>query len=415
MLNFTKTLLLITATFFSVALFGQDTPIAAGQDKWLGNIYSNAQLPGFAEYWNQVTPENAGKWGSVEKQRDVYSWTELDAAYALAKDNGFPFRMHVLVWGNQQPSWIASLTPEEQLAEIEEWFEAVATRYPDIDFVEVVNEPLHDPPNDEEDGGYIEALGGSGQKGTKTEWTWVLKAFELAREHFPETTQLMINEYNIVSSSLNTSRYKALIDTLNSRELIDAIGVQAHAFSTQVDASVITGNLNTLAETGLPIQATELDIDGPDDQTQLEDYKRIFPAIWEHEAIIGVTLWGYRPGLWRNAEKAYIIEADGTERPAMTWLRAYVSGTLPDETITGLEETENFSICPNPVTRGTFSLHGIKPNSQVQVVDLKGNKVKEFNIPAGKLVNVDLNVTPGVYLVQVFDGTDYSFKKLVMK
>ena len=71
----------------------------------------------------------------------------LDAAYKLAKDNGFPFRFHIFVWGNQQPAWIESLPPAEQLEEIEEWIAAVANRYPALDYIEVVNEPLHDPPN----------------------------------------------------------------------------------------------------------------------------------------------------------------------------------------------------------------------------------------------------------------------------
>ena len=60
--------------------------------------------------------------------------------------------MHTLVWGNQQPGWIEALPPAEQLTEIEEWFAAVAARYPDIDFIDVVNEPLHDPPDGEGDG-----------------------------------------------------------------------------------------------------------------------------------------------------------------------------------------------------------------------------------------------------------------------
>jgi endo-1,4-beta-xylanase len=93
-------------------------PIAAGKSKFLGNIYSAAQLPGFNQYWNQVTPENAGKWGSVEATRDVMNWSDLDAAYKLAKDNGFPFKLHVLIWGSQQPAWIENLPPAEQLEEI---------------------------------------------------------------------------------------------------------------------------------------------------------------------------------------------------------------------------------------------------------------------------------------------------------
>lgn len=98
-------------------------------------------------YFDQITPENAGKWGSVEPTRDgVMNWAELDTAYALARNNGFPFRLHTLIWGNQQPAWIESLPADQQLEEIREWFAALAGRYPDIDFIDVVNEPLHDPP-----------------------------------------------------------------------------------------------------------------------------------------------------------------------------------------------------------------------------------------------------------------------------
>ena len=34
------------------------------------------------------------------------NWDTLIASYNLAKDNGFPIRFHILVWGRQQPDWI---------------------------------------------------------------------------------------------------------------------------------------------------------------------------------------------------------------------------------------------------------------------------------------------------------------------
>lgn len=39
----------------------------------------------------------------------------------------------------------------------------------------------------------------------------------------------------------------------------------------------------------------------------------------------GVNLWGFRHGLWRDSEGAYLINYDGSERPALTWLRSYVA------------------------------------------------------------------------------------------
>ena len=298
-------------------------PIATGQPKFLGGVSSPSQNPNFTAYWNQVTPENGGKWGSVETTRDgQMNWGELDAAYALAKSNGFPFRMHTLIWGNQQPAWIETLPREEQRQEIEEWFAAVAARYPDIDFIDVVNEPLHDPPDGPGDGNYIDALGGAGDSG----WEWVIQAFTLARQHFPRAS-LGINEFSVTNNATDAQRYLGIIALLQAEGLIDAIGVQGHAFSTRVPNSVTTANLDLLATAGLPIYVTELDIDGPTDEVQLADYMRIFPTFWEHPAVRGITLWGYRPGHWRTAQGAYIVHANGAERPAMVWLQDYVATT----------------------------------------------------------------------------------------
>jgi endo-1,4-beta-xylanase len=302
------------------------TALAAGQPKFLGSAYSTSQSKDFARYWNKVTPENAGKWGEVERKRDRMDWRGLDEAYRVARDNGLPFQMHVMVWGNQQPEWIEKLPVAEQREEIEEWFAAVAQRYPQLDFVEVVNEPLNDPPNKDDKGGghYIEALGGSGTTG----WDWILESYRLARRHFPNA-KLLINDYNITNKPDATKRYREIVELLQKENLVDGIGVQGHAFATKPDVSmsVHKANLDYLAQTGLPIYVTELDIDGATDEEQLKDYQRIFPVFWEHPAVKGVTLWGFRPGLWRQKEKAYLVRKDGSERPALQWLREYVGGT----------------------------------------------------------------------------------------
>jgi endo-1,4-beta-xylanase len=295
--------------------------LGSGHDKYLGGVHSPAQLPNFTSYFNQVTPENAGKWGSVEGTRDVMAWDGLDAAYAFAKENGFPFKMHTLIWGNQQPAWIETLPPDEQLEEIEEWYAAVAERYPDIDQIEVVNEPLHDPPTSPGNGGgnYAEALGGAGATG----WDWIITSFRMARQYFP-TSQLLLNDYSIINNPDDVIRYKEIVALLQADGLIDGVGEQGHAFSTGGDVAVMAESLDSLAELGLPLYITELDIDGPTDEVQLADFQRLFPLFWEHPAVAGVTIWGYLPGHWRTTQGAFLALAGGTERPALTWLREYL-------------------------------------------------------------------------------------------
>lgn len=309
-------------------------PIAQGQAKYLGCAHSAPQKINFDKYWNQVTPENGGKWGAAEPNRGVFTWADLDSAYKYAKSRGYPFKMHNLIWGSQQPSWIETLAVDTQLVEIKKWFKAVADRYPALDFIDVVNEPLHAPPSGPGMGNYINALGGSGVTG----WDWVINSYKLSRTYFPGV-KLLINDYNLLNDTAESWKYVKIINLLTAQGLLDGVGNQAHAPELYgTPAATIKRNLDIMATSGLPMYASELDIDGEGaidengvhvvnpvgDSIQLSEYKRVFPIIWQHPAIKGVTLWGYLTGHWRTAQGAFIAYSDGTERPSLIWLRKYV-------------------------------------------------------------------------------------------
>lgn len=300
-------------------------PLATGHDKWLGMVCCGNQSQSLPNYFNQVVPENGGKWGSVEGTRDVFNWDAADQALAVAQENGFPFRFHVLLWGSQQPDWIETLPPEEQLEEIREWMLAVADRYGAVaDLVEVVNEWDNQPPTVDNEGNYVDALGGAGTTG----YDWILNAFRMAREIFPPTARLMLNEYSVTNTDERTDRYLTLVGLLRQENLIDAIGDQVHAFSTTGPVEQMVANLDRLATQGLPIYLTEMDVDGPE-MDQLVDFQRLFPAFWEHDSVRGITLWGYRDGMWRQDQQAQLVYSNGAEKPAMRWLKGYLRGTAP--------------------------------------------------------------------------------------
>jgi endo-1,4-beta-xylanase len=300
-------------------------PLAVGSTKYLGMVCCGGQRPFLENYFNQIVPENAGKWGSVESVRDEYNWTAADEALALAEANGFPFRFHVLLWGSQQPDWIETLPPEEQLMEIREWFEAVNERYgARLTFLEVANEFDNQPPTAQYEGKYTEALGGAGESGLD----WVLNGFRMAREIFPPSVKLMLNEYSVINNDERTARYIALVERLKQENLIDAIGEQGHAFSTTGDVQPMLDRINQLGATGLPLYITEMDIDGPPAQ-QLIDYQRIFAPIWENQYVQGITLWGYREGMWRTQQQATLVYPNGAEKPALRWLKGYLRGGAP--------------------------------------------------------------------------------------
>jgi len=288
---------------------------ATSNGKFVGNILPHSTTPDttFSTYWNQITPENSGKWGMVEGTRDVMNWTQLDYMYNLTRSRGIPFKHHTFVWGQQYPSWITSLSVTEQREEVEEWIAAFAARYPDTEYIDVVNEPLvgHAPAP------YAPALGGAGTTG----WDWVIWSFEKARQYFPNA-KLLLNDYSILSSDTATTQYLTIINLLKDRGLIDGIGEQAH-FYESTSITTIQNNLNRLAATGLPIYISELDISIADDTAQLNRYQTLFPVFWTNPAVRGITFWGYKPGMWRA--DGNLLRSDGTERPALTWLKDYIA------------------------------------------------------------------------------------------
>ncbi len=321
-------LLLITNSLFA-------QPLTENQDKFLGGSTGYEIYRYFEDYWNQMTPGNAGKWGSVEPVQGQYNWTYLDQIYNFCQSRNILFKEHVLVWGSQQPGWIGSLDSSEQREAVENWMEQIGTRYPKMDLVDVVNEPFHSQPS------YKNALGGNGETG----WDWIITSFELARQYMPDSSILILNEYNVLHDNEVTDDYIEIIELLKNRNLIDGIGIQGHYFefrsavsdpdnSYKYNINTIKSNLNRLGETSIPIYITEFDIDEPNDQDQLEQYQIYFSIFWTSPYVKGITFWGYIEGdVWNAHPDTYILYQDRTERPALTWLRNFIKMPFTPELI----------------------------------------------------------------------------------
>lgn len=308
----TTTFLVLVAMLSTLLPSDVNAGLARG-NKFLGNIIANNPPSNFAVYWNQVTPENSTKWGAVEGTRNVMNWGGADIAYNYARNNGMPFKFHTLVWGAQEPTWVKNLSANDQRAEVIQWIRAAGQRYPNTAFVDVVNEPLHQKPS------YRNAIGGDGSTG----WDWVIWSFQQARQAFPNA-KLHLNDYGIINDPNAAAQFINIANILKSRGLIDGIGIQAHHFSMNyVSTQTMNQVLNMLGATGLPVYVTELDMSG-DDNTQLQRYQQKFPILWKHNAVKGITLWGYIEGqTWEQG--THLIRRNGTERPAMQWLKQYMS------------------------------------------------------------------------------------------
>jgi GH35 family endo-1,4-beta-xylanase len=282
----------------------------AGSGKFVGNITHRSQIPSdFATYWNQITAENEGKWDAVEGSRDTMNWAGIDRAYNYAKQHNMPYKQHTFVWGSQYPGWMNNISANEQKAEVEEWIQAYCKRYPDTPMIDVVNEPDHKRPS------WYTAIGGAGSSGHD----WIIWSFQKARQYCPNS-KLILNDYNVLR--WDTDKFIAIANKIKAKGLLDGVGCQAHGLESQ-SFSELQANFKKIKGIGVPIYISEYDVDIADDNKQRQVMSQQFPLFYEDSQVAGITIWGYIYGQTWIPNSGLI--KNGSPRPALTWLRSYLS------------------------------------------------------------------------------------------
>ncbi|HVW26112.1 MAG TPA: endo-1,4-beta-xylanase [Polyangiaceae bacterium] len=284
---------------------------AASTTKFVGNITTNnAVRDGFAKYWNQITPENEGKWGSVQPSQGSFNWSALDKIYAYAQSNNVIFKEHNFVWGSQQPSWVNNGNAQTA---VQAWMKAFCDRYPNTKLIDVVNEP---PPHTTP--AYIDGMGGAGASG----YDWIVNAFKWARAACPNAI-LILNDYNNIEYSNDNANFIDIVNKIKAAGApIDAIGAQAHD-AYKISTATVKTFIDKLAGTGLPVYITEYDIPVADDDMQKSIMQDQITMYWNDSNVKGVTLWGYIVGATWKANTG-IQQPSGAMRPAMTWLMGFL-------------------------------------------------------------------------------------------
>ena len=298
----------------------------------------------FTDYWNQITCENATKWGSVHSGWGRFNWSSADRTYNYCKEHGIIFKYHALIWGSQHPSWIESLSVADTKKAIIEWFDEVKKHYPDLAIIDVVNEAIysggnyHSPYKQTK---IIEALGSLAEDRAEKEtgrrpsyncntngypntnsYQWLAEAFRMARERWPDAI-LIYNDYN--TFQWQKTEFINLVNGIKAcGGPIDAAGNQAHDLNDMGGSQFKSALEEIHNKTQLPQYITEYDIAKSDDGTFLTRYKEQFPIMWEADYVAGVTLWGWiygktwvtngSSGLFRNCQA----------RSAFTWLQEYM-------------------------------------------------------------------------------------------
>jgi hypothetical protein len=151
-------------------------------------------------------------------------------------------------------------------------------------------------------------------------------------------------------------------------------------------------------------------------------YKKVFPVLWKHPAIKGITFWGYiQNQMWQPT--CYLVNSDGTSRTALTWLMSYIKSNPVGVEKISSSLPSNFTLeqnYPNPFNPTTNIRYSITLTSKVtlKIYDLLGREVQTLvndEQTPGKY-SVSLNagkLSSGIYFYQLKAG-DYSATKKLM-
>jgi len=246
------------------------------------------------------TPEIDLKWDAIEPDPGRWSLGNIDGLVGFASEHGKTMRGHTLLWHRSTPAWA-----EQRLREHRDWrlisrhFASVMPRYGDaITQWDVVNEPIET--GHRMDGlrrnVFLEAFGPD----------YIRRALVEARTVAPRA-RLMLNEYSLEYDNREERdrRYlflKLIEGLKRSGTPLDGIGLQGHLDLRKgtVATSSIAGFLKELADMGLEIVVTELDVKEADytatpdtrDRMVADEVRRYLDTVLAQRGVSGVLTWG---------------------------------------------------------------------------------------------------------------------------
>jgi endo-1,4-beta-xylanase len=360
----------------ALPLTGKIDPPTNPDNKYLGcisQINSTGQTV-FPNYWTQLTTENACKWKELQPNSatfDVNKKARMVAAMDIAQARGIPFKFHAILWGRSIPAWaIQNSTSQtvfqETLRTYIQSLAVPATIGGVPAYIDVVNEPFGAPI--EASWGALAPIPGYGQHLSDQQVSNLsVFAFQVARNNFPNS-KLLLNEFNVMTVADRRAEFIVLAKRLKSLNLLDGIGLQFHWFETlkTQNAASINATLNELTtQIGVPIHISELSVNGLfwnsdysgliDDTSPTataESIQRnrlitIFPTLWNHPNVKGITLWSYHSALafdynqqMANGTQIGVKGIGLTKNPGvneseklgMTWIRDWFQTKYPGYT-----------------------------------------------------------------------------------
>ncbi len=214
-----------------------------------------------------LVPENQLKWGSLERVRGKLNFAEADRLASFGVANDAKLRGHTLIWHQQVPNWVEAALSEGKFEDVvKKHVREVVGHYKGrVHSWDVVNEAI-DPSAGRPDGlrqtPFLRALGPQ----------YLDIAFQAAHESDPDAL-LVYNEFGLEQTVPNADRKRAavlrMLAGMKARGVpVQALGIQAHLrIGRPFNEKGFAGFIGDVAEMGLKILVTELDVNDQDYQS----------------------------------------------------------------------------------------------------------------------------------------------------
>jgi len=233
-----------------------------------------------------VTPENSMKMDTINPLPGRYQFAATDNLIAFAESADMQVRGHPLLWHRQLPAWVEQSPVTDRRTHQREYISRILERYADsVSIWDVVNEPI-DADGSLRNSIWTEAMGES----------YIDEAFNQVRA-LDATATLLINEFDIAMAGAKFDGLMQLVDRMQTRGTpLDAIGFQMHLFSSFNTFDELRENFAAVANRGLEIHITELDVSlakGETLQAQADVYQQVVAICLEFEACKAIQMWGF--------------------------------------------------------------------------------------------------------------------------
>ncbi|ELT91832.1 hypothetical protein CAPTEDRAFT_194144 [Capitella teleta] len=245
-------------------------------DEAVNTEYRNYVFDNF----NWVTLANILKWRIMESQEEAPRFWGQHKALDVLTQRGIPVRGHCVSWGKLSKimGWLLEKDPIGVKEAVTRRIEYLVREFNSttIKHWDVNNENLH--------GSWFEEATLNDQ---------FIQAMFTEMHDLQPDVKLFTNDYDAMSLSLYTSAYRSAAMKLRMNGVpIGGIGLQSH-MSVYPDPDLLQKRLDVMAEAGLPLWITELDIRDADVNVRAQGYEDALRLFFSHPAVEGIVIWGF--------------------------------------------------------------------------------------------------------------------------